>query len=355
MKKILLGSTALVAAGLMAAPAVQAEDPIQLGVGGYMEQWFGYGSSDIADRDHLDQKSDSEVFFLGSTTLDNGIQFGVNVQLEGNSTGDQIDESYAFIEGNFGRILIGSENSAGYIMGVAAPNVGIGINSGDQGDWVPVDADGGLFRKTLGATSLENAGVNDANRLTYFTPRFGGIQGGISYTPDSGEDDNTQPSENASYHNGLDVAVNFTQSFGGFDVAAFGRAGIASNDATGGDDPTVFGTGVNLGFAGFTVGGSYGLQEDAGADEGQSFDLGVSYGTGPWGVSLTYFNGEADGAAGGGDEELQTVEAAASYALGPGIKVVGSVGWNDFSDDESGADDASNDGFWIVSGIKLSF
>jgi predicted porin len=240
-------------------------------------------------------------------------------------------------------------------MGVAAPNVGIGINSGDQSDWVPAASDAGQFRAPLGATSLENAAVNDANRLTYFTPRFGGIQGGISYTPDSGEDSNTQPSENAAYHNGLDVAVNFTESFGGFDVAAFGRAGIASNDATGGDDPTVYGTGVNLGFAGFTVGGSYSLQEDAGANEGQAFDLGVSYGTGPWGVSLTYFNGEADGAAGGGNEELQTIEAAASYALGPGIKVVGSVGWNDFEDDETGADDDSNDGFWIVSGIKLSF
>ena len=355
MKKILLGSTALVAAGLMAAPAVQAEDPIQLGVGGYMEQYFGYGSSDIDDRDHFDQKSDSEIIFSGSTTLDNGIQFGVNVQLEGNTGGDQIDESYAFIEGDFGRILLGSENSAGYIMGVSAPNVGIGINSGDQGDWVPVDSDAGQFRATLGATSLENAAVNDANRLTYFTPRFSGLQGGISYTPDDGEDTNAQPSENDDYHNGIDVGLNFTESFGGFDVAAYGRYGVATNDAPGGDDPEVYGVGLNVGFAGFTVGGSYSQQEEAGANEGQAFDIGASYGTGPWGVSLTYFNGEAEGSAASGDEELQTIEAAASYALGPGIKVIGSVGYNDFDDDESGAGDASNDGYWVVTGIKLNF
>jgi len=36
MKKLLLGSTALVAGGLMAAPAMAA-DPIKIGVGGYYQ------------------------------------------------------------------------------------------------------------------------------------------------------------------------------------------------------------------------------------------------------------------------------------------------------------------------------
>ena len=84
MKRILLGTTALVAVGVIGAPVAQAQ--IELGVGGFMEQYFGYGSSDIEDRDHFDQKSDSEIIFSGSTTLDNGLQFGVNVQLEGNTS-----------------------------------------------------------------------------------------------------------------------------------------------------------------------------------------------------------------------------------------------------------------------------
>ncbi len=356
MKNRLLVGTALVAAGMLVAPGVHAEEPIQLSVGGFMEQYFGYASSDIDDRDHFDQKSDSEIIFSGSTTLDNGIQFGVNVQLEGNTGGDQIDESYAFVDGDFGRLLLGSENSAGYLMSMEAPNVGIGINSGDQGDWVPVESDANLSaRGTLGATTLENAAVNDVNRLTYFTPRYSGLQAGISYTPDAEEDDNTQPSENAEFHDGIDVGVNFEESFGGFDVEAFGRYGTASNDSPGGDDPEVFGAGLALGYAGFTVGGSYGQQEEAGENEGQAWDIGASYTTGPWGVSLSYFSGEAEGSVADGDEELQTVEAAASYALGPGIKLIGSVGYNDFEDDETGAADDSNDGYWVVTGIKLSF
>ncbi len=356
MKNRLLTTTALVAAGLLTAPAAQAEDPIQLSVGGFMEQYFGYGASDIDDRDHFDQKSDSEIIFSGSTTLDNGIQFGVNVQLEGNSSSDQIDESFAFIEGDFGRILMGSENTAGYIMTVFAPNVGIGINTGDQADWVPISSDAGFTRAPLGATQVENAGVNDANRLTYFTPSFSGFQGGISYTPDASEDSNTQPSENAEYHDGIDAAVKFRKVVSDIDIRAYGRYGIASNDSVGGDDPSVFSTGMSLGYAGITVGGSYANQDEAGVNEGQSFDLGVSYETGPWGVSATYFQGEAEGdVAVGGDEEVSTLELAASYALGPGIKVIGSVGYNDFDDDDTGADDDSNDGYWVVSGIQLSF
>ena len=42
MKKILLGSTAIVAAGMIAsAPSAIAAEKMKLKVGGYMEEWFG--------------------------------------------------------------------------------------------------------------------------------------------------------------------------------------------------------------------------------------------------------------------------------------------------------------------------
>ena len=48
MRKVLLGCTALVAAGMVAAPpaAQAANEKIKLGLGGYMEQWFGYTDQD---------------------------------------------------------------------------------------------------------------------------------------------------------------------------------------------------------------------------------------------------------------------------------------------------------------------
>ena len=50
MKKILLGSTAIVAAGMIvSAPSAIAAEKLKLSVGGYMEQWFGYVSADDVD------------------------------------------------------------------------------------------------------------------------------------------------------------------------------------------------------------------------------------------------------------------------------------------------------------------
>ena len=118
-KALLLGTSAIVAAGMFAAPA-HAADPIEISVGGFMNQWFGYQDNDDApgvDTQTFEQWSNSEIIFNGKTTLDNGLQVGIQVQLEANTdTSDQIDESFAFVEGSFGRFVIGSENDAGYLM-----------------------------------------------------------------------------------------------------------------------------------------------------------------------------------------------------------------------------------------------
>ena len=112
MKKVLLSSTALAAAGLMAgtgSPA-QAAEPIQLSLGGYYQAFFTLRAQSDVDRRGVgatqstfgndeeihptDVQQEGEVFFVGETTLDNGIKVGVNVQLEAYTTGDQIDEHY---------------------------------------------------------------------------------------------------------------------------------------------------------------------------------------------------------------------------------------------------------------------
>jgi len=184
MKKVLLGTTAIVAAGMIASSPASAAEKISAKVGGYMEQWIGYTSVDdgtTRDVDGFDIKSDSEIHFTGSTTLDNGIEFGVNVQLEANSnSGDQIDESYLIVKGSFGEINLGDENSAMYKMHYSPTDYGIGLNSGDQVDWASVNGSGitsgGYFRAPYGSTYVEPNRANDSTKLTYYTPRFSGFQ-----------------------------------------------------------------------------------------------------------------------------------------------------------------------------------
>ena len=168
MKKILLGSTALVAAGMIASAPASAK--MKLSVGGYMEQWVGYVSQDdvgAADYSGVDVKSDSEVHFKGMTKLDNGMSVGVNMQLEGNGGGDTIDESYLIVKGGFGEINLGSENSAMYKMHYGAKDMGIGFNSGDQSAWVNTGgsiSQSGHYRQPMGSTNVEPNGMNDSEK-----------------------------------------------------------------------------------------------------------------------------------------------------------------------------------------------
>lgn len=396
MKKALLGTSAIALASAFATSAHAVDWEVK--VGGYMEQYAAYAAPDVdgitGDKfSGVDSKMDAEIFFLPSITLDNGLKIGANVQLEGNTDGDQIDESYLFIDGSFGRVLLGSENSAGYLMHYGAPDVTfVNVNSGSLGNWIPfsgtvtgVRADNGsvdslgvgnnIFRGTLGSTYLENGANNDAQRFTYFTPRFAGFQLGASYARDPRQDDQQQLNldvQEAGLHNIFDVGANYVNSFGGFDLAVSGRWGIATNDDddlsdTFSDNPQVWAAGLNVGYMGFTVGGSFGEQNNFGNLDGTAWDAGVAYETGPWGISFTYFRGKnvdnenfVPGVL-SADEKLQQYLLGLSYTLAKGVAVNAFGAYVDFNEelgDAGGPNELTGDDVdgWVVgTGIKISF
>jgi len=446
MKKVLLGTSAIALASAVAGPASAAEFDRKWG--GIGESWLGYGSTDDPaglapataaatragiDIDGVDAKWDGEIIFDPSITLDNGLKIGTNIQLEGRAssaggggTGDVIDEAYIYIRGSFGEINIGDENSAGYKMSYAAPDVSfLGINSPSSTIFVPysgalngVSIGADLFRGTLGTTFLENERNNDAGRITYYTPRFAGFQLGFSYARDSTQNTNGMiNTAGATAKDIFDVGANYVNSFGDFDVAVSGRWGIATDDRSAaaartaygaslvaagvpaaaaaaiaarpdvaadiGSNPEIWGAGINLGYAGFTIGGSFSEQNKAGSQDGISYDAGVSYRTGPWGFSFTYLHGEnvnnenmfGDGVGraarpgalattfvGGVDEEVDNFIAAVDYDLAKGVDLNLVGGYTDFDEDQSdpagvGAGTGGNDldGFYVATGIRLRF
>ena len=359
MKKILLGTSALALAGASAGKAEAAT--WDLDWGGYFEASIGYAdvdSDDIGDGDFdgFDVLQDTEIQFTPSITLDNGLTFGVDIQLEGNTGGDQIDESFAFVKGSFGQVLIGSENSAGYKMSYGAPDVTwIGVNSGSLTAFIP-NGMPSVFRGVGGSSFIEVGRNNDAQRITYFSPRFAGFQLGASYARDANEDTSCQNDNDAgtscggitpNYHDIFDFGANYVNSFGNFDLAISGRYGFGDTDTN--VEPEVWAAGANVGFAGFTVGGSYAhSDDDIQVRNGDFFDLGVAYETGPWGVSFTYSNGDLDS----GDERDQYL-AGASYKLGPGVTAGVYGGYLDYDAPGGAAGDV--DGFVIGTGFKLGF
>lgn len=381
MKKVLLSTSAIAMVGAYAGAAGAAEWNVR--VSGYMEQFLAYADSDVdnisgEEFGGVDSKQDAEIRFLPSITLDNGIKIGADVQLEANTSGDTIDESFMFISGSFGRVQLGSENSAGYTMTIAAPDVTfLNVNSGSTTAFIPYSGTAGnansgtvsvgddVFRGTLGSTFIENLRNNDAQRFTYFTPRFVGVQLGFSYARDGLEDNNAQIDTNGVVDNFIDFGANYVNSFGGIDVAVSGRYGMAFNPD--GDNPQIYSAGANVGFAGVTIGGSFAEQNNGGTDDGQSYDAGISYETGPWGVSFTYFKGENVDDENptnpfGNDEELAQYLVGVNYKLAKGVSLGAFGAYVDFEEDNgdaagnvgsSGGDDV--DGFIIGTGIKISF
>src|SRR5688572_18825543 len=121
MKRVaLLGSTALFGAGMVATPALAA-DGIKLGVGGFFRTAYMATFDDDSEGEPGNERntdgvfSDAEIHFTGSTVLDNGLEVGARVELEGEDNGaaaDQIDEAWIYFSGGFGELRMGSDDDA---------------------------------------------------------------------------------------------------------------------------------------------------------------------------------------------------------------------------------------------------
>jgi len=374
MKNTLLCTTALALTGLAGAAnaAEVSAGAVNMGFSGYYTTNIAITSVDtgtglaLADFDGLDVHTNAEIFFKPSITLDNGIKIGVDIQLEAgsNTNGDQIDEAYMTVSGDFGKFIIGSENSAGYKMTVAAPDHSlIFAQSSSLTAFVPYSSavsGADLFRGTLGSTYIENARNNDAARISYFSPRFAGLQLGASYARDAGQT-NGPVNNNTTLTDIVDIAANYGGSFGGMDVDASARWGTASAPA-GGVDPEVWGFGLNLGFGGFTIGGSFAEQDGTAAQDGHSFDVGIGYSDGPMSYSLTFFSGEnidnENVALGGAaKEELETIVLAVKYTVNSNFKVGAFIANTDFTEtfDNAGTALGAENVEGTVLGVGASF
>jgi len=368
-KAALLQTTTLVAAGLiLSTDPASAAEKLKLSVGGFAEQWFGYtdiddeGNNDL-DLTGFDVKSDTEIHFVGSTKLDNGLEVGINVQLEGNSnSGDQIDESYLTLRGKFGQIDIGDENSALYKTHVAPKEYGMGINSGDTVDWELTGAtsisNGGYFRAPFGGTYIEPVRANDSTKLTYYTPRIEGLRLGISYSPDSNQDDNTQFDRNTGFSDGVMASIDVRREFSGVTVAASAGYGTFLETTSGQDEPEVYAFGLTFDYGGLQVGGSFAGFNDSGVNDGDGYTLGASYDFGQYGVSLTYLHGERDGldgstAPGTVQADRDTIALGGQYILGPGVSAQATLGYSEYTSDEAGVGDVT--AAYAMTGIRVTF
>src|SRR5215470_14044366 len=131
MKQGLLGSTALVVLGFVAADAMAA-DGVKLSLGGWYHAAAGgiagedfSASSLVSEGDVRDYafKQNVAVSFSGESVLDNGLTVGAYVELRGQSNADdQIRKVYAYFSGGFGKLQFGDQDSALAAMCYTVPS-----------------------------------------------------------------------------------------------------------------------------------------------------------------------------------------------------------------------------------------
>ncbi|MFN3208299.1 MAG: porin [Roseovarius sp.] len=364
MKKQLL-CTSAIALGVAAAPA-SAQD-WNLDWGGFFQQHIAYADvsgTGAADFDGIQMFTNAEIIFTPNITLDNGLTFGINVQMEALNSGggaDGIDEAYMSISGDtFGRIDAGYENSAGYKMMVGAPQVGsMAINSPSASAFIPFVGAfaGGQFRQAGLSSYTEVAGNNDVARISYYTPSFNGFTAGISYAPSAaGNAANVAPvNRNAGLVDIFDIGVNYSQSFGTTDITLAARWGTGDSQVAGVSDPETWGVGFQVGFSGFTFGAAYAENDNgiaSGATDQEGYSVGVAYdAAGPWTFGLEAYIGEIND-GGGFDDHYEYYKLAANRDLGPGVSWTTYLLYGETRNDSINTD---IDGTAIGTAINLSF
>jgi predicted porin len=379
MKKILLGSTALVAAGLIANDAAAA-DGVKLSIGGFYRGAAGvmfddfdgaFGGLEDDLRDYV-FKQDVEVHFSGETTLDNGLKVGAVIQLEGQTSGDQIDEVYAFFSGGWGEVRFGDDDEALTAMCSITPSAS--PNFGPDSPFFNFSNSGlGGYIGTNGTCF----GVDgDSTKIIYFSPSFGGFSFAASFTPDNTQDTrNTTAGAGTRFENNtgqnsenVSVAANFNHDFNGVTLNIGGGAtwSFDRERAPGVDEVEDDQAYASVSFFGFTIGGATEWRYNFGADESDrhTYGFGVTYNWDAWTVGLGWTHGDYEVAQAGGvittfggaavaltndaEQNQEIFSLTAAYALGPGITIDGVV---EYVDSEVNAQAASNDYDGISFGI----
>jgi outer membrane protein OmpU len=362
MKNALIGTTALVAAGLISGGAIAA-DPIKLGLSGNFRAVLGYANQDDgvgqAGRDRRDFGigHDSKINFSGKTTLDNGIEVGVHIELEpesdargntNNANGnrdtlgevDVIDEAYIYLENQktWGRVEMGDRDGASNKMANIGPTVlGTSIVGVATIQAVSPPAAGSAGNPLLTAGSRGTL-AGDSTKITYYSPRFAGFQLGASYTPDRVENQgrfgigiaavDTVAAAPGAQGDIMDISANYVMTFGKVGVRA--SAGYTKGDqestAVGTFDEDELIIGGQVSYGAFAFGGAW-LKGDVNVNTGGAANrkedetilrLAGSYSIGPWLAGIEYANKSVDQTA-GGEDEVTIWGLAARRTLGPGV------------------------------------
>jgi len=361
MKRSLIGTTALVTAGMLAASATaNAADPIKLKVGGYMNAAVGWISEDDTSVPNVRGEAlqlDSEIKFSGATVLDNGIEVGVKVEMATDGANASIDEQMLYIENeeSWGRIELGSEDGASDQFRHLGPFV-IGGSITGCATFSGATSTNGIAAFACGGAE------GDRTKITYRGPKLMGMQWGISYTPERTDfatlgdrDDGT----GGEFGGTTEFGANFSTTLAGASISVGGGLAQFSAEAAGEEDSQQWNLGGTVTVGNIRIGGSWKNQEvgppTTGDTDQTHFRLGITTNLNGTTVGVEYYAGEnevVNNAVTVGDDETTVLSIAANRSIGPGVSIGAKIASWDMSDEGSvAANENSVTEFLVITSV----
>ena len=193
MRKILLASSALVGVAMLAAPAFAGDLTVKLS--GYDDAMLGFfqesqhtdpntGAVNTRNNVNMENLFDINVSVEGKGS--NNLDYGAMISLwngpdftngwTGNGNAVDAQQAYVWMSNNWGKLMLGDAHGASDLF-VYAPTVGSNQIDGYYQQFLDLN-------KVARATPTYIDNNESSTRITYYTPKVSGFQGGISYAPD---------------------------------------------------------------------------------------------------------------------------------------------------------------------------
>ena len=366
MKRFLYGITMLAAVCWTTGHVYAA--PLKLNLSINMQEWFGivrHEKDAGQDFNTFGVNTDNAIHFKAKTVLNNGMEaetfLRLNVYDSRREPSVGLDEEWISLGGAFGKVYAGAKDSINKSLHNEPVDYGIGYN--DVSVWVLRPVTGPWGRTPLvngqARTSLEQL-ASAQPMVGYISPKLAGLQLGLTYVPNIGTL-GTNSRSVLTTTNHWDVTLAYTREFHGLSVGL--DSGFAHQDAkdslTVRNDLSAWNAGFKLGYAGFTLGASFIEAQRPGqhADDSYTWNAGLGYANGPWGVSYTYYQERRRGVytMDSRNEMFRAHLVSGKYALGPGVTLKSSVFHGRFSVYNRDIDHLNTWGYGLVSGLDVNF
>ncbi len=414
MKKVLLATTVLAAVSV--ATPVLADVTVS---GSYRFGWSSYSDDATTDKAGADVEdsvtetyTDSEVHIKFSQTTDSGLTYAATFELEGDEasgdnagTKNSIDESSLSLSGDFGTVILGSNDyahdsfitwapthhgaftsdSRDFVRFEEAPSPLSDANQtlvdegtaaaatdqqiddladakknnadADHDDYALEDFDDAASTDVVAPYYAGNASYGDNKKITYMSPDFSGFKFGISVTDDAGED-GADLSFGASFTGGSSMMGDDMMSDGMMDGMTYTITGNSfdnGEDGAAAESSTSFGGTLGLGDLTLTVSN---VDIEKGDVESSALQFGVGYDINDaLSIGASWSDGESDT----NDQELEVTSLSMAYTIAPGLTAT--AAYNDYSAIDTTASKAvaanvgtrTNDGTMLVFALTASF